>query len=268
MNTQKIYFFSNLRFLRERRKLTQEQVSVALGIHRIKYTNLENGKTKSPSMDEYLKLSRFHRLSIDTLLQIDLTKIGELKLRELENGDDIYIKGGNIRVLAITVDQHNNENIEYVPIKGKAGYAAGGYADTDFIAELPKYYHPNLPKFGTYRTFPIEGDSMYPFPEAMDVTGRFIADWNTIKPNTLAIVVSKGQDIVFKDITISGSGTVQCNSWNAQFTPFEIGFEDIFEIWEYHSYSTASVPEMPADLQIILSKLEKLEAKITAKDDH
>ncbi|WP_293886367.1 MULTISPECIES: helix-turn-helix domain-containing protein [unclassified Sphingobacterium] len=161
---------------------------------------------------ELLKLSRFYRLSIDTLLQIDLAKIGELKLRELENGDDIYIKGGNIRVLAITVDRSNNENVEYVPIKGKAGYAAGGFADTDFIAELPKYYHPNLPKYGTFRTFPIEGDSMLPFPEAMDVTGRFVSDWNTIKPNTLSIIVLKGQDIVFKDITVKDSGNILCRS--------------------------------------------------------
>lgn len=266
MNTQKIYFFSNLRFLRERRKLTQEQVSVALGIHRIKYTNLENGKTKSPSMDEYLKLSRFHRLSIDTLLQIDLAKIGELKLRELENGDDIYIKGGNIRVLAITVDQHNNENIEYVPIKGKAGYAAGGYADTDFIAELPKYSHPNLPKHVSYRVFPIEGDSMITFPEKMDVIGAFIQDWNTIKPNTLAIVVTKSQGIVFKDITLGDSGTIICKSWNNLYADFTIGFEEISEIWEYYSHSTSSVPDKPADLQTILSAVERLEAKITTKD--
>ncbi|WP_343559607.1 helix-turn-helix domain-containing protein [Sphingobacterium sp.] len=262
MNTQKIYFFSNLRFLRNRRKLTQEQVSVALGIHRIKYTNLENGKTKSPSMDELLKLSRFYRLSIDTLLQIDLSKIGELKLRELENGDDIYIKGGNIRVLAITVDPNNNENVEYVPIKGRAGYAAGGFADIEFLAELPKYSRPDLPKFGTYRTFPIEGDSMLPFPEKMDVTGRFIEDWTNIKEGTLAIVVLNGQDIVFKEIAVLEDRQLVCRSWNKTYTPFTVPFEDICEIWEYHSFATTVIPEMPADLQIVLSRLEKIEAKI------
>lgn len=265
MNTQKIYFFSNLRFLRNRRKLTQEQVSVALGMHRIKYTNLENGKTKSPTMDELLKLSRFYRLSIDSLLQIDLAKIGELKLRELENGDDIYIKGGNIRVLAITVDRNNNENVEYVPIKGKAGYAAGGFADTDFIAELPKYYHPNLPKYGTFRTFPIEGDSMLPFPEAMDVTGRFVSDWNTIKPNTLAIIVLKGQDIVFKDITVKDSGNILCRSWNNEYKEFIVGFEDIFEIWEYFSHSTSSIPIPPSDLDIVLREIKNLREKLPKK---
>lgn len=262
MNTQKIYFFSNLRFLRERRKLTQEQVSTAIGVHRIKYTNLENGKTKAPSMDEYLKLSRFHRLSIDTLLQIDLTKIGELKLRELENGDDIYIKGGNIRVLAITVDRQNNENIEYVPIKGRAGYAAGGFADTQFLSELPKFYHPNLPKFGTFRTFPIEGDSMLPFPETMDVTGRFIHDWSTIKPNTLAIVVMKGQDIVFKEIRIGDSGMILCKSWNTQYVDFSIGFEDVFEIWEYYSFATVEVPTPTSDLNTILKSIESLKSEL------
>ncbi|WON93794.1 LexA family transcriptional regulator [Sphingobacterium sp. UGAL515B_05] len=266
MNTQKIYFFSNLRFLRNRRKLTQEQVSAALGIHRIKYTNLENGKTKSPNMDELLKLSRFYRLSIDTLLQIDLSKMGELKLRELENGDDVYIKGGNIRVLAITVDPRNNENVEYVTIKGRAGYAAGGFADTEFLAELPKYSNPNLPKFGTYRTFPIEGDSMLPFPVNVDITGRFIADWTQIKPKTLAIVVIKGQDIVFKEIQVLEDGLLECSSYNKVYKPFTVPFEEISEIWEYHSYATTVVPEMPSDLQIVLSRLEKIEEKIDSNN--
>lgn len=262
MNTQKIYFFSNLRFLRERRKLSQEAISAYLDMSRTKYMQLEIGKTKSPSIEDHIKLSNFHRISIDSLLQIDLSKLGELKLRELEAGNDIYIKGGNLRVLSISVDQTNKENAEYVPIRGKAGYIAGGYSDPLYISELPKYNIPNLPNHGTYRTFPIGGDSMLPFPEEMDVTGKFIEDWHTIKPGTLAIVVMNGQDIVFKKITLGDNGTLHCESLNRIYEAYTIPFEEVLEIWEYHSFMTRIVPEPQADLDTVLQEIKKLQIKV------
>src|SRR5690606_40737116 len=86
--------------------------------------------------------SDYFHVSVDSMLKVDLTKLGELKLRELEAGNDVYIKGGNLRVLAISVDKSNNENVEYVPVKAKAGYASGGYNDPEYIAGLPKFSMP------------------------------------------------------------------------------------------------------------------------------
>lgn len=264
MNTQKIYFFSNLRFLRERRKLSQEAISASLAMSRTKYMQLEIGKTKSPSIEDHLKISAFHRISIDSLLQIDLSKLGELKLRELEAGNDIYIKGGNLRVLSISVDKSNKENAEYVPIRGKAGYIAGGYSDPLYISELPKYNIPNLPKHGTYRTFPIGGDSMLPFPEEMDVTGKFIEDWAGIKPGTLAIVVMNGQDIVFKKITLLENGILQCESLNPIFEAYTVPFEEVLEIWGFYSYTTSELPEPQTDLGIVLQEIKRLQINVTS----
>lgn len=106
---------------------------------------------------------QFFGISIDSLIRVDLRTLGELKLRELEAGNDVYMRGGNLRVLAISVDKGNQENVEYVPIKAKAGYLSG-YNDPEFIASLPRFSLPNLPRQGTYRIFPTVGDSMLPIP--------------------------------------------------------------------------------------------------------
>src|SRR3546814_7467339 len=97
--------------------------------------------------------------------------------------------GGNLRVLAISVDKSNNENVEFVPVKAKAGYASGGYSDPEYIAGLPRFSIPNLPRNGTYRIFPITGDSMLPVPDGSEVTGRFIEDWRALKTDTPCVVV-------------------------------------------------------------------------------
>ncbi|MGC9354693.1 MAG: helix-turn-helix domain-containing protein, partial [Mariniphaga sp.] len=123
--SQKIFFAGNIKFLRERKKMSQEALASTLGLTRAKLAAIEAGNTKSPQPDDYLKFSEFFKISIDTLLKIDLSKLGELKVRELEAGNDVYIRGGNLRVLAISVDRSNNENVEYVPVKAKAGYMAG-----------------------------------------------------------------------------------------------------------------------------------------------
>jgi len=267
MNTQKIYFFSNMRFLRERRKLTQEQLSTILGVNRIKYTNLENGKTKSPHMEDYLKLSSYYRIGIDTLLKVDLSKIGELKLRELEGGDDIYIKGGNIRVVAITVDRDNRENIEYVPVSAKMGYSSGGYADPEFIKnELPRYSMPNMPRTGSFRTFTGQGDSMLPIPDGSDITGKYIEDWSRLPPRTAAVVVLKAeQDLVFKFVTLREDGTVLLESLNPLFEPYTVHINEIAEIWQFYCFTSKEIPEPQTDLNTVLRELKNLRSDVTGK---
>src|SRR5690554_3311744 len=116
MKPQKIFFQGNLKFLRERRKISQAALAEILGISRSKLNSLENGFTKTPLPEDYVNFSEFYKISIDTLLKADLAKLSELKIRQLEAGNDVYIMGGNMRILAITVDKNNKENNEYVPI--------------------------------------------------------------------------------------------------------------------------------------------------------
>ena len=260
--TQKNIFAGNIRFLRERKKMSQESFAGKLGFTRAKLAAIETGNTKSSQPEDYIKFSEFFQISIDSLLKVDLSLLGELKMRELEAGNDVYIRGGNLRVLAISVDQSNNENVEYVPIKAKAGYLSG-YNDPEFIAGLPKYSLPNLPARGTFRIFPSTGDSMLPVPEGSDIIAQYVADWTMLKPNTPCIVILKSQqDFVFKMVTLQPNGIIALCSLNPDYKPYCIEIGNVMEIWQFYAYTSREFPEAPSELSIILTAIRDLEEKI------
>ncbi|WP_321286237.1 helix-turn-helix domain-containing protein [uncultured Sunxiuqinia sp.] len=261
-NSQKIFFAGNIKFLRERKKMSQEALASTLGLTRAKIAAIEAGNTKSPQPGDYLKFSEFFKISIDTLLKIDLPKLGELKVRDLEAGNDVYIRGGNLRVLAISVDKSNNENVEYVPIKAKAGYMAG-YNDPEFIAALPKYSIPNLPNQGTFRIFPSTGDSMLPVPEGSDIIAQYVADWSTLKTDTPCIVILKGQqDFVFKMVSVNSDGNILFKSLNPEYKPYTVESGNIMEIWQFYAYTSREFPEARPEMETILTAIKKLEEKV------
>lgn len=259
---QRIFFAGNIKFLRDRKKLSQEALASELGLTRAKLAAIEAGNTKSPQPEDYLKFSEFFKISIDSLLKIDLSKLGELKMRELEAGNDVYIRGGNLRVLAISVDRSNNENVEYVPVKAKAGYMAG-YNDPEFIASLPKYSLPNLPADGTFRIFPSTGDSMLPVPEGSDIIAQYVPDWTAIKADTPCIVILKGQqDFVFKMVTMNPDSTILLKSLNPEYKPYTVETSDVMEIWRFYAYTSREFPEAQSEMATVLMAIRNLEEKI------
>lgn len=270
MTSTRLFFGSNIRFLRERRRLTQEDFAEQLGFTRVKLAAIEAGRTENPSAVDLIKFSDFFGLSIDNLFRIDLRGVGELALRELEAGNQLYMKGTNLRVLAISTDKANKENVEYVPVKAKAGYRSG-YANPEFIASLPKFSVPGLPQTGTFRMFPTMGDSMLPVPEGADVICRYVEDWTALKPGTLCIVILDGeQDFVFKKVTVLPEGNrMLLESLNRAYEPYEVSAGDVLEIWKFHSYFSKDVPERVSEVQHIstavneiLQRLKVIEQKI------
>ncbi|MBE9597805.1 helix-turn-helix domain-containing protein [Pedobacter sp. MC2016-24] len=265
MTDQKVFFGSNLKFLRERRKLSQEELANTLKIKRSKLAAIESGQTKTPPFEDVINLSAYFKISIDSLLRIDLGKLGSLKLRELEAGNDVYIKGGQIRVLAITVDQHNKENLEYVPVKAKAGYQSG-FNDPDFIATLPKFSLPNLPDGKTYRMFPIAGDSMLPFPDASELICTYIENWNSLKPQTLCVAILKGtQDFVFKQVSLTSGGLLM-ESYNSLYKPYTVPVSEVLELWQYYSHHTRQIPEIQ-DIHSLTAIIKEMQADIKVIKD-
>jgi transcriptional regulator with XRE-family HTH domain len=261
MEKSKNFFAPNLKFLRERRKMTQQELANKLNATRSKINALESGQTKSPTLDDFLSVSELFGISIDSLIRVELSKLGELKLRELEAGNDVYIKGGNLRVLAISVDRDNNENVEYVPVKAKAGYRAG-YNDPEFIATLPKYSLPNLPS-GTFRIFPTTGDSMIPIPEGSDVIAQYVADWTELKPETPCIVVLReAQDFVFKLVTLGLDGTLLLKSLNPLFEPYTVKAEEVLELWVFYAYTSREIPEGETDMRQLMRMMTKMQLEI------
>lgn len=241
MKDAKVFFHSNLKLLRTRRKYSQAQQAELLGFTRAKYTAMENGKTGNPPLADLLKIAAFFKFSLDDLVKSDLTQWSDFELRERETGGFEYVSGKKMRLLAVTVNSENKENLEYVPIKAKAGYLAG-HADPDFIAALPKFTLPNLPG-GTFRMFPITGDSMLPLPSGSEVICRYVEDWREIKPQTACILIlNDAQDFVFKFVTME-EHLFLLESLNPEFEAYSVAVSDVLEIWQFYSYHSKQMPE-------------------------
>jgi len=238
-----MYFGSNIQFLRKRRKISQEDLSNELGVKRSSLSGYELGNSE-PNFDTLLGFSEFFRITLDKLLKIDLRAVSEVYLKQLEQGIDVDITGAKLRVLATTVDHENEENIELVPIKAKAGYSAG-YGDPDFIKVLPTFQLPFLDRNKKFRTFQINGDSMPPVSDKSWVTGEFIQNWNTIKDGYPYIVVTENDGVVFKMVykQFDKNQTLLLCSTNPMYEPYEINVNEINEIWKFVNYISNDMPE-------------------------
>jgi transcriptional regulator with XRE-family HTH domain len=236
---------------------TQDDVAVALGMKRSTLSGYENAIAQ-PGMEALVSFSNYFRVAIDTLVKVDLTKLPESQLRQLENGYDVFIKGSSLRVLATTVGQDNQENIELVMEKAKAGYKSG-FADPEYISILPTFRLPFLSKQKKYRTFQISGDSMLPIPDGAWVTGIFIQDWNSIRDRDACIILTPEEGIVFKVVEnkIRKEGKLILHSLNPAYEPYEIAVNDIREIWQFVNYISQEIPENIADTNYQLAQTVK-----------
>ena len=99
-----IQLANNLRFLRTKHKLTQDDLSSLLNISRQAYSNYETSK-RTPDLESLLHISRFYRISIDELVLDNLQstyhtsalKTGEeyipyvVMAKEKNTGNSIYL---------------------------------------------------------------------------------------------------------------------------------------------------------------------------------
>lgn len=236
-------FENNIKLLRQRRGRTQDEVATLLSMKRSTLSGYENGVAQ-PNIETIMIFSNYFHVAIDTLLKIDLSKLSEFQLSELERGNDVFIRGSNLRVLATTVDKKDNENIELVPEKAKAGYATG-FADPDYIKDLPVFSLPFLSRNRKYRTFQLKGDSMLPIPDGSWVTGEYIQDLNTIISGHGYIVFTIDDGIVFKiaENKIDDEGKLILYSLNPVYEPYEMPLSDIKEVWRFVNYISSEIPD-------------------------
>ncbi|MGI6323538.1 MAG: XRE family transcriptional regulator [Bacteroidales bacterium] len=256
-----MYFTSNIKFLRKRRGRTQDEVAVALNLKRSTLSGYENNVAQ-PGIDMLVSFSKYYNVSIDTLLTIDMTNLSESQLGELERGYDAYIKGSNLRVLTTTVGSDNIENIELVPEKAKAGYTTG-YADPEYIEELPRFRLPFLSENRKYRTFQLKGDSMLPIPDGSWVTGEYLQDWHNIISGKAYVVFTINDGIVFKIVenNLKKDGKLVLYSLNPIYEPYEVHIAEVKEIWKFINYISNELPEP------VLPEKQLFKAVATIKND-
>lgn len=66
-----IFFGRNLRYLREKQQLTQEEIAPRAGFKKTTWSNYENGISQ-PSMDGLIKISNYFGITIDELILGDV----------------------------------------------------------------------------------------------------------------------------------------------------------------------------------------------------
>lgn len=244
-----MFFNTNIKLLRNRRGRTQDDVAFALGMKRSTLSGYEN-KIAEPGIDQLLAFSKYFSISIDTLIKVDLTKIAESQLSQIEKGYDIFISGGKLRVLATTVDSSNNDNVELINEKAKAGYK-NGFADPEFIKVLPVFQLPFLSKERKYRTFQISGDSMLPIPDKSWITGEYVQDWQMIRDRYPYIILTREEGIVFKiaENRLKEEKKLILHSLNPLYDAYSLPASEIREVWKFVHYISSELPEpnLPRD---------------------
>ena len=257
-------FNSNIKFLRQRKNRTQDVVAGELEMSRSKLNSYEQGIVANPTMDALLSFSKYYKISIDTLVRIDLSTISESKLRELELGHDDYIKGTKLRVLATTVDSKNRDNIELVPVKAKAGYTAG-YNDPEYIGSLPTFQLPFLATDRKYRTFQISGDSMLPIPDKSYVTAEFVDNWLNVKDGNAYIVLTQDDGVVFKVVYNQQRSKKKflLKSLNTSYEPYEVNQSEVREIWKFINYISHELPQPEGNKDELLNTVALLQKEVS-----
>jgi transcriptional regulator with XRE-family HTH domain len=235
-----MFLSTNLKFLRERKGVSQTELAKTLELSRTTLIGYEKGV--QPPFVKLIRIAEHFKISLDALIRYDLTKLSAFQLSEIERGMDIDITGQKLRVLTTTTDKDGNENIEMVATKAQAGYA-NGYGDPEFVEKLPKFQLPFLPKNRSYRCFQIKGDSMLPIPENAWVTGSYIQDWSEIKNGTPCIIITKDDGVVFKLVynNLKAEKSFQLVSSNRVFQPYSIKVEEVLEVWKFETWNSFEV---------------------------
>jgi transcriptional regulator with XRE-family HTH domain len=217
-------FSENIRYLRNKKKLSQEALADELDITRSKVSAYEEARSE-PNFKTLVSFSNFFKLPIDALIKTDLTL----------NKEGAFLDIGSNRILfPVLIDENNQDTIEIVPIKASAGYLQG-YSDTEYISNLPIMNLGFLPT-GKYRAFPIQGDSMYPRVKEGDfVVGKFMENPKMVKNDNCYIILTKEDGLVYKRVRTHNmeNGYLELASDNKLYHPYELHLSEVLEIWEF-----------------------------------
>lgn len=239
----------NIKFLRKKNGWTQEQFSQKIGIKRSLLGAYEEGRAE-PGYDNLLNISKIFQVSVDALLTNDFKNNPTSPATQKNT-----VQTGEFKVLAITVDKQDRENIELVPQKAAAGYL-NGFADPEYIQALPKFQLPMLPS-GTFRAFEITGDSMLPLTSGTIVIGKYVESLSEVKNGKTYVLVTKQEGVVYKRVFnyIAEHGKLHLVSDNKSYSSYNVSPQDVLEIWEAKAYISIQFPD-PKDVNEI--SIEKL----------
>jgi len=213
---------SNIKFLRQERKISQQELAKILKIPRTTLGDYERAKTE-PNIATIVKLSKFFKVDLDNFLKHDLSR------------NKLHVQNSKaFKVLAISVDSSNRENIELVRTKASAGYMQS-FSDPEYIGNLPKLYIPGL-EHGTFRAFQINGNSMLPLESDSIVICNYVEKLEQVKNDDTYVIVSQNEGLVYKRVrNDKKKKELQLISDNSAFMPYSLSYNEVQEIWKFHA---------------------------------
>lgn len=213
-------FAENIRFLRDQKKITQQKIANDLLITRERYAKYEDGKSEPP-IEILLRMSKYHKVSIDLLVSIDVRKYPFDKMVNLP---------GNKILLPVVVDNEGNKYIEIVPQKASMGYL-NGFSDPEYIESLPRIQLPFL-GHGIFRGFMADGDSMPPFADGTCVIGEYVEQLDDLKSSKEYMFITT-EGYTFKTFVKRNKTTLTVAADNTFYDSYDIALKDVIQIWRY-----------------------------------
>ncbi len=247
----------NLKFLRNEAGMTQADLAEKLNLQRTMISAYEDGRSE-PKLSGLSIIADLFAVSVDELLHRDIQELG----RKAAASKDV-------KVLAITLDKEEKENITMVRQKASAGYL-NGFADPEYVESLPQFQLPHLSKNATYRAFEITGDSMLPLISGTLIIGAYVEQLRDIKSGKTYVLVTVTEGVVYKRVFnyLEENGKLFLVSDNEHYKPYEVKGEDVLEVWEAKAFISTDFPNPkdranPVSLEDIGKMITDLRNEIT-----
>ncbi|MFO7827617.1 MAG: LexA family transcriptional regulator [Bacteroidales bacterium] len=245
----------NIKHLRKSKGLTQEELAKKIGVNRAMIGSYEENRAM-PKLSALQDIAHYFSISMDDLVNKKLWETSNTEPYETQISK--YAKGENLRILSTIVNQENKELITTVPVQAAAGYTQG-YADPDYIEELPRFSLPlvELSKEKSYRVFQIKGDSMEPIKSGSYIICEYVANWEDIADGKPYILITKDEGIVYKRIysKIGAANEILLKSDNPDYEPYTLDIESVFEIWKALGFISFDLPNVD---ELSLNKLHHM----------
>lgn len=201
------YFASNLKYLREKKGLSQNKLAEKVGVNQTTIARWETEEIK-PSIDNVEQIASALNVSLPDLLITNL---------KFDNGVLVDVDSDTIQI----------------PVLGtiKAGIAIEAQQDILEYIDIPK----NWTKGGkTFYGLKISGDSMYPKYNEKDIVIFEHTEDYTIANNKDCAVMVNGYDATFKNISINENGIT--------LIPYNPNNSDNYQPTFYNKEQISSLP--------------------------
>ena len=271
-----MFFGKNIKYLRKKANLKQDEMKAGTGIGGGTWSNYELENTE-PDLASLAKISKFFRVSVDDLLNIDIEIAavkGNLisKGEVLENDQNRKLKGnpkGNpnshFPLTVVHDDSPGTGAKGLIPITDISVAAGSGVFNQDYVDNVDFLRLPQslLKKGASYIAVGIKGPSMSPtLQDGGYVIIRLLdkGEWPKMQDERIFVVSDlEGKSYLKRVKNRFKQGFIVLKSDNpdqASYPNFNLKAEEINSIWYVEWYFTAKMPNIHDQFYTRLQKLE------------